>query len=782
MIEINSLEKLEYVKILQYAANYSQTENGKQLILSTVPLINSATIKKEGELVTQAKEILIKNVHPPIEYLPVLDEVIAKSKIEGAFLDSKRILEILRLAIISRNLFQYLKSNSEIAPDLFSLTQGLFVDKVFEHHIQNVINENGEVKENASSKLAEIRSEIRKKNDELIKAVNRLIKNYSEQDFVREDYLTLRDGRIVVPVKSEHKRHIKGFIHSESSTGQTVYIEPEETLELNNDIVSLSFAEKREIERILRELTKKIGSVSSELSLALQSISYIDSIFARAKYSIEVVGAFPELNSNQGLEIKDARHPILLKKVGKQNTVALNVKLTENKIILITGPNAGGKTVVLKTIGLLCLMVQSGFHIPASPDSNFHIYNNLLLDIGDQQSIEDDLSTFSSHLLNIKNILESSDQNSLVLLDEIGTGTDPTEGAALAAAVLLQLKDKRTTVFATTHHGDLKLIANDIEGFENAAMEFDHVNLKPTYNFKQGIPGSSYAFEIAHRIGFENDFINIAKVHLDSGKHKIEKFLIEIEAKSNLLESKLKSLEIENVRLEGLSNLYKQNIEKLDKEKKEILKKAKSEAEEYLLNINKQFEKVIKDLKESNADKETIKSSQQIIKELKEENEKLFEEEVDLDEENYDFAVGDYVSIKNTNTGGEIMEISGNKKNAMINTGNIKMKVKVNDLVRSKKIKKKVNGNKSVYHNYDIPKTKIDIRGKRPEEAEYRIVKFIDNAYVGNLEKVEILHGKGTGVLKETVIDILREHDKVKNFYFAPVEQGGEGVTIAELK
>ena len=248
---------------------------------------------------TQAKEILIKNDHPPIEYIPILDEVIAKSKIEGSFLDSKKILEILRLTVISRNIFQYLKNNFEIAPELYSLTQGLFVDKVFEHHIKKVINENGEVKENASSKLAEIRSEIRNKNDELIKAVNRLIKSYSEQDFVREDYLTLRDGRIVIPVKAEHKRHIKGFIHSESSTGQTVYIEPEETLDLNNDIISLSFAEKREIERILKELTKKIGNVSSELSLTLQTISYIDSIFARAKYSIEIIGSFPEIDNNK---------------------------------------------------------------------------------------------------------------------------------------------------------------------------------------------------------------------------------------------------------------------------------------------------------------------------------------------------------------------------------------------------------------------------------------------------------------------------------------------------
>ncbi len=686
------------------------------------------------------------------------------------------------MAVISRNLFQYLKNNFDIAPALFSLTQSLFVDKVFEHHIKNVINENGEVKENASSKLAEIRSEIRKKNDELIKAVNRLIKNYSEQDFIREDYLTLRDGRIVVPVKSEHKRHIKGFIHSESSTGQTVYIEPEETLELNNDLVSLSFAEKREIERILKEITKKIGSVSSELSLTLQTISYIDSIFARAKYSIEIMGSFPELNIMKGLEIKEARHPILLKKYGRQNTVPLNVKLTNNRIILITGPNAGGKTVVLKTIGLLSLMVQSGLHIPASPDSNFQVYNNLLLDIGDQQSIEDDLSTFSSHLLNIKNILDNSDRESLVLLDEIGTGTDPTEGAALASAILLQLKDKRTTAFATTHHGELKLIANDIDGFENAAMEFDHINLKPTYKFKQGIPGSSYAFEIAHRIGFEDNFINLAKAHLDSGKHKIEKFLIEIEAKSNLLESKLKTMEIENTRLQGLSNLYKQNIEKLDKEKKEILKKAKVEADNYLKNINKKFEQVIKDLKETNAAKESIRSSQNIIKELKEENKNLFNDDVELIDENYDFVVGDYAAIKNTNTSGEIIELSANKKNAVLKTGTIKMKVKLDVLIPAKKIKNKdIREDRSDY-SFESPQMRIDIRGEKPEEAEFEIVKFIDNAYITNLNRVEILHGKGTGALKKTVNDILKNHEKVKSYYFAPIEFGGEGVTIAELK
>ncbi len=782
MITDTSLEKLEFKKILQLIANYSQTENAKILILSLAPKSDLASVKKEGDLVTQAKEILIKNNFPPINYLPLLNEVIAKTKIEGAFLESKKILDILHLSITSRNLFQYLKNNSEMAPDLQALSYSLFVDKVFEHHIQNVINENGEVRETASRKLAEIKSEIRKKNEDLIKAVNRLIKNYKEQDFIREDYLTLRDGRIVIPVKSEHKRHIKGFIHSESSTGQTVYIEPEETLDLNNEIVSLSFAEKREIERILKEITKKIGSVSLELKQTLETISYIDSIFARAKYSIGIIGSFPEVNDKKGFEIKEGRHPILLKKYGKQKTIPLNVKLDENKIILITGPNAGGKTVVLKTVGLLVLMVQSGIHIPADPDSNFHIFTNLLLDIGDQQSIEDDLSTFSSHLLNIKNILETSDKNSLILLDEIGTGTDPTEGAALASAVLLKLKEKDSTVFATTHHGELKLIANDVEGFENAAMEFDHLNLKPTYYFKQGIPGSSYAFEIAHRIGFDIDFIQVAKNHLDSDKHKIENFLVDIETKSNLLESKLRTSEIENTRLQGLSNLYKQNIDKLDKEKKDILKNAKAEADLYLKNINRKFEKVIKDLKESNANRETIRSSQKIIKELKEENKSLFKEEAVLENSNFNFKVGDYVSIKNTNTFGEIIDISENKNNASIKSGKIKMKINLKDLLPANKKIEKETANNYNFYTVEAPKTRIDIRGEKPEEAEFEIIKFIDDAYTTSLARVEILHGKGTGALKKTVNDILKSHEKVKTFYFAPIEFGGEGVTIAELK
>ncbi len=781
MISISALEKLEFQKVLQYISKYCITENGKKNVSRLIPIDNISQAIAEGNLVTEAKEILIKNIQPPIEYITDLNETISQSNIEGALIESKKILEILHLAIISRNLGVYLKSNSEASPELSKLSNWLFTDKLFEHSIKKVINENGEVNDNASVKLSEIRNEIRSTNDELIRSVNRIIKSLKEKEIVREDYLTLRDGRIVIPVKAEHKRHIRGFIHSESSTGQTVYIEPEETLELNNEIVSLSFAEKREIERLLRELTKRIGEVSKELKTSLENISYIDTVFARAHYSIEVLGAFPQVDNNKQFQIIEARHPLLLKKYGKEKTVPLNVSVSNKKIILITGPNAGGKTVVLKSVGLLVLLVQTGIHIPCSPDSNFHFFKNVLLDIGDQQSIEDDLSTFSSHLSNINEILRTADKNSLVLLDEIGTGTDPAEGSALASATLIFLRNKNATVFATTHHGNLKLIANDLEGFENAAMEFDTENLKPTYLFKQGIPGSSYAFEVAKRIGLDEAFINLASEYLDPDKHKVEKILVEIETRSRSLEDKLKKNEIENIRLSGLSMLYKENIDKLNKDKKQILKEAKHEADIYLKDVNRQIERIVKELKETNAKQETIKSAQNLVKDLKEKNKKLFTDDIDLNVENYNFEVGNIVTIKNTQTLGEIIEFSQDKKKALLKAGTIKIQATLSDLIIAKSENKKVESFNAYGYSPEPANIRLDIRGERAEAAEFEVIKFVDNAYSSGLDRIEILHGKGTGALKKTVNEILKHHERVKKYYFAPIEFGGDGITIAEL-
>ena len=771
-------DKLEFVKVLNYISNYCITEAGKNKALSISPFTSLPEIIKEGKLITEAKDILIKLANPPIDYLPNLENTLSQSAIEGALLEAKKILEILKLAVVSRNLFQFLKTNTEKNSPLNELSHNLFVDKAFESYIQRIINENGEIKDNASPKLHDMRKEISSRKEDLIRSVNKIVKQLKEDNLVREDYVTLRDGRIVLPIKAEHKRHIRGFIHSESSTGQTVYIEPEETLELNNDIISLTFAEKREIERILKEVTKRIGEVNIELRKTLNAVTEIDTIFARAKYSIEIIGCFPTIDNSNPICIQNSRHPILLKKFGREITVPLTVNVAEQNVILITGPNAGGKTVVLKTIGLLHLMINSGIHIPCSPDSNFHYFKDILVDIGDEQSLEDDLSTFSSHLSNINHILESASSNSLILLDEIGTGTDPAEGSALAAGILIHLEEKKSLVFATTHHGNLKIIAHDMSGFENAAMEFDHKNLKPTYKFKQGIPGSSYAFEIAKRIGLDEDLMTTAQYYLDSNKQNIENFLVALEAKSQELEDQLRKAEVENIKLNELSNYYKENIDKLNKDKKEIIKKAKTEAENYLKDLNKRFEKIIKDLKESNANKDVIKSSKVIIKELKEKNESIFSEALDVADENEILTVGDYVQIKNTHTAGEIIEI--NKDKALLVSGGLKIQASLGDLSKTKK-ENKIQDN-YVKLSVANPAYRLDIRGEKPEEAEFEVIKFIDDAYVSGLTRVEILHGKGTGVLKKFVKEILKSHDKVKEFHFAPVDMGGDGITIAELK
>jgi len=779
MISEKTLLQLEFYKILKYISKYAHTEIGKGLIEKTAPLNQIEDAITEGNFVTEAKEILIKNDIPPINYLPDLFETLGKTKIEGSVITIEQINDIVKLAEISRNLHQFLKTKSNESKITSNFVKELFVDKVFEYQITKVFNSSGDINDNASSKLKEIRNNINDKSERLRKTVNAILKKLSNSLLVQEEYITQRDGRIVLPVKAEHKRHVKGFIHSESATGQTVYIEPEESLELNNEILSLHFAERREVEKILKNITSKIGEVSDELRRSLNAVGIIDSIFAKAKYSIEIMGSYPAVGKNNRLEIIKGKHPLLLKKLGIKNTVSLNLKMDDAEIILITGPNAGGKTVVLKTIGLLTALVLSGLHIPADPDSSFNFCDNILLDIGDQQSIEDDLSTFSSHLSNINSILKSASSNSLILLDEIGTGTDPTEGVALASALLIKLKNIGSTVFATTHHGDLKILANDFDGFQNASMKYDLQNLMPTYEYQQGIPGSSYAFEVAERIGITKDLIELAKENLDPDKTKIEEFLIDLENKSHLVKEKLNDSERENARLKGLTELYQSKVEKLEKEKKDIILETKLKAENFLEKINKQFELTVKNIREKNASRKVIKEEKQKIEEIKKENDYFVVEEPEIVSDQ-DLAIGDFVKIKDTTTIGEIIDIRG--QTVQLISGSIKLKAKLKNLIHVSKPKKNVSSSKYSVISNQLTSQRLDIRGRKPEEVEYEVLKFLDDAYTNNLAEVEILHGKGTGILKKTVHELLSKHQGVKNYKYAKIEFGGEGITVVELK
>lgn len=780
MISSKSIEKLEFKKILEHLSGYTFTELGKEEVLNIIPFGNSDDALKEGKLVSEAKDVLIRNDLPPFEYLSDITEAISRAKVEGAFLQTKDILEILKLAKLSRALFTFFKEK-DYAPNLVQLSHELFVDKMFEHYFTNVFTDNGEIRDSASSKLGEIRKEINDKGNQLRKLVNTILKKYSDAYLVQEEYITLREGRIVIPVKAEHKRHVKGFIHSESQTGQTVYIEPEETLELNNEILSLKFAEQREIEKILRNLTIKVAEYSYNLHDSLKIVTKLDLIFSKARYSIEIIGAYPTLDESKPFFIMDGRHPQLLMKYGRDKTIPLNLKMEGDNVVLITGPNAGGKTVVLKTIGLLSLMVASGIHIPAEPDSNFNFFEKILIDMGDEQSIENDLSTFSSHLSNINTILNEADDKTLILLDEIGTGTDPVEGAALAIAVLIELQKRNSKIFATTHHGSVKIAANDLPGFQNSSMEFDKDNLEPTYKFTQGLPGSSYAFEIAERIGFTKSFIQLANEYLDSDKTKIEQFLIDLEEKSQKYKSKLDDIERENVRLKGLANLYQEKISKLEEQKSKILTKAQEEAETYVHDVNKKIENAIRKIRESNAAKDVVREERKQIEDLKKTQSKLRQKK-EVESVSKEVELNGYAKVKGTETTGIVKEINKEKNRALLEVGSLKIQVKYSELIPSKR--KEVQEKSYIKPQYQsfLESNRLDIRGEKPEEAEFKIIKFIDDAFAANMNSVEILHGKGTGALKNTVHEILKKHELVTNFYFAKIELGGEGITIVELK
>ncbi len=771
------LEILEYFKVLEYVAKYSYTEIGKELILTSLPLKNSKLATSIGLKVSEAKEILIQNDIPPLEFIPNIHSQLSQSQIEGSVLTIKNIRDTENLLIVSRKIKNFLSTKCEGTRLASENINKLYVDKGLENEIDLIFTSTGDIKDSASSDLKRIRSNINEKGEILRKTVNRILKQLSKSLLVQDEYTTMRDGRVVLPIKAEHKRQVKGFIHSESSTGQTIYIEPEESLELNNDLLSLRFAETREIEKILKQITKRIGNASYELKNTLNVLAEVDTYFAKAQYSIEIIGAFPKFSDN--LKIIDGYHPTLLKKLSRKNTIPLSLEISDEKVVVITGPNAGGKTVVLKSIGLLSLLAMSGFHVPVHPDSTFRFFSNVLIDIGDKQSIEDDLSTFSSHLANIKNIIEVMDKDSLILLDELGTGTDPTEGAALATAILKLFRDKGVTVFATTHHGDLKVLANSEAGLENASMEFDLDELKPTYKFKQGLPGSSYAFEVANRIGINADIITEAKANIKNESNKIEEFLIDLENKNRKIQNQLNKYEIENTRLKGLANLYQTKLSKLEKDKSVIISDAKAKASELLDNVNREVEQTIKSIKEGNADKVVIKKAKEKINSLKKKSKPSRQKETSAKIENP--KVGDFVRIIDTTTTGEIISID--KKVVQIVSGNIKVKAKINRLELAKRSKNRVANNSYYHHKVaDVLSPRLDIRGNKPEEIEFEVVKFIDNAYSNNLNQIEIVHGKGTGVLKQMVHEILKQHSGVKDYEFANIEFGGEGVTIINLK
>lgn len=776
---IEALRKLEFNKVIDRISKLAFSESGKQSALRLTPQIDRAIIELELRKVSEAKELLLGADVIPLNGFKNITAALKKTAVENQALTIVELLEIASTIRVSRSLKVFLAKRVSQYPSLGMYHQQLFADKLVEHHIDEALDEGGFVKDTASRELREVRRSMVLANDALRKRLESILRKVAQQEFLQDEIVTTRDGRFVIPIKSEYKHSVPGFIHSTSSSGATVFIEPAESLELNNALRELQLREQREIYRILADLTKQVSAIREPLVLSFSALTEIDVIVARGKYSIEICGNPPLISLEPYIKLSNARHPILLQHLKRTEVVPLSIELGRGtQTLIITGPNAGGKTVTMKTVGLLALCAQAGIHIPADSESELFPFQNYFVDIGDDQSIENDLSTFSSHLNSLHMILEEADASSLVLIDEIGAGTDPSEGGALAAIALQDLTDRRAITIATTHHGMLKVFAHETTGMDNASMEFDQESLLPTYRFRSGIPGSSYAFELAERLGISQSILNRARIQMGDEKTKLESLLQDLERQIQEYKGQLRQTAKEKVHLESMVLSYEQKTTKLKRELGTIRKKAIEEAKEIVQQAHIKVEHSVKEIRESGAQREIVHSSRQALKKLGEDLEKFTLEEQTTPQSDESIEKGDIVRIRDGRENGEVQEIQG--KDAIVLCGNARLRIALTDLHREQKQSKQyILSSPPV----TVPEaaTEIDLRGLFGDDAIAQVQAFLDNAYAAGLHRVDIIHGKGTGALRKRISEFVKIYPHMKAFRLGEWNEGGTGVTVVEL-
>ena len=776
---IEALRKLEFNKVIDRISKLAFSESGKQSALRLTPQIDRAIIELELRKVSEAKELLLGADVIPLNGFKNITAALKKTAVENQTLTIVELLEIAATIRVSRSLKGFLAKRVSQYPSLGMYHQHLFADKIVEHHIDEALDEVGFVKDTASRELHEVRRSMVLANDALRRRLESILRKVAQQEFLQDEIVTTRDGRFVIPIKSEYKHSVPGFIHSTSSSGATVFIEPAESLELNNALRELQLCEQREIHRILADLTKQVSAIREPLALSFSVLTEIDVIVARGKYSIEICGNPPLISLEPFIKLSNARHPILLQHLKRTEVVPLTIELGRGtQTLIITGPNAGGKTVTMKTVGLLALCAQAGIHIPADSESELFPFQNYFVDIGDDQSIENDLSTFSSHLNSLHMILDEADASSLVLIDEIGAGTDPSEGGALAAIALQDLTARRAITIATTHHGMLKVFAHETSGMDNASMEFDQESLLPTYRFRSGIPGSSYAFELAERLGISQSILNRARIQMGDEKTKLESLLQDLEWQIQEYKGKLHQTAKEKEHLESMVLSYEQKTTKLKRELGTIRKKAIEEAKEIVQQAHIKVEHSVKEIRESGAQREIVHSSRQVLKKLGEDLEKFTLEEQTTPQSAESIEKGDIVRIRDGRESGEVQEIQG--KDAIVLCGNARLHIALTDLHREQKQSKQYVQSSSPI---TVPEaaTEIDLRGLFGDDAISQVQAFLDNAYAAGLHRVDIIHGKGTGALRKKISEFVKIYPHVKAFRLGEWNEGGTGVTVVEL-
>ena len=786
-----TLRILEFNKIKDKVEKYAITSSGKEMVHSLKPCKSIYEVEKKLEETNEALELLITKGAPPFEGLYDTREAIERAG-KGGVLTPEQLLKIGGMLRVSRRFKEYMnRKDDEIAyKNLEDLAYILTPVKSLENDIETAIISEEEISDKASATLYNIRRSLKEKNSSVREKINSIVRSNSK--YLQDAIYTMRGERYVLPVKAEYKGAVQGLVHDQSSTGATLFIEPLSLVNLNNEIKELMLKEKAEIERILTALSAKVTEHINECVNNSKILTELDFIFAKGALALDMNASRPVFNTEGRIRIREGRHPLL----DRKKVVPISLTLGDTfDLLVITGPNTGGKTVSLKTVGLFTLMGQAGLHIPALDRSELAVFNQVYADIGDEQSIEQSLSTFSSHMTNVVSFLNHVDENSLVLFDELGAGTDPTEGAALAIAILSHLHNRGIRTMATTHYSELKVFALSTPGVENACCEFDVETLSPTYHLLIGIPGKSNAFAISEKLGLPDYIIQDAKTHLTEEDESFEDLLTDLEQSRKTIEKEREEVASYRREMERLKSELKNQQEKLDTQRDRIIREANARATDIVQEAKDFADETMKNFrkfgKASISASEMEKERERIRKQLsKTENKNRLEKKKPSKAyKASDFHLGDSVKVLSMNLTGTVNSLPDAKGNLFVQMGILRSQVNISDLepieepltVTAKQMRRTSSGKMKMGKSMHVS-PEINLLGKTVDEAVAELDKYLDDAYIAHLSPVRIVHGKGTGALRNGIHQYLRRQKHIKSFRLGAFGEGDAGVTIVEFK
>ena len=782
----NATEKLGFSEIKQLIQTYCISPMGQQMVEKIQLLTNFDHIHKFLSQTKEFKTILINDSPLSISNFFDIKSLASRLKIEGTYLSEDEFFQVYLSLNTVFSVIHYFSQREGLYPNLEALFEHLPIEKSIIQKIEAVIDPKGKIKANASKELLDIVAGLSKAEQEARKKIDQIFKSAQNSGWTADGNLTIRDGRLCIPMLAENKRKIKGFVHDESASGQTVYLEPEEVFQLNNTIRDLEFDKRREIIRILIALADQLRPYVPLLLSYHGLLTKLDFVRAKALFAIDIEAEMPVLSRNPEINLINARHPLLMLnfKKEKQTVVPLNIRIEEQqRIVVVSGPNAGGKSVCMKTVGLLQVMAQAGLLIPVDERSTVGVFKQVFADIGDDQSIESDLSTYSAHLTKMRYFVENANSKTLIVIDEFGTGTDPQFGGPIAEAVLETLNQKYVKGVVTTHYSNLKVFANATPGLENASMLFNNLEMQPLFILEMGKPGSSYAFEIAQKIGLPQLILQSARGKIGEHQKRVDTLLVDLERDKKQLmdirvsvekrERQVKLLLEENEKLK----LY------LEENKRSILKDAKLEAQNIIKNANKLIENTIAEIRESAADKQKTQVLRQNLQTELKKNE-VKEKPVKAIVEEQLLKAGDWVKLIDSETMGQVIDVA--KDNVILAMGDLRSVVK---LKRVQKISNKAVPKEIRRSSYSSDLTEgiaqfspeLDLRGKRGDEALYEVERYLDKALMMGLSSLKIIHGKGDGILRKMIREYLRKFPHVDRLEDEHADRGGDGITYVYL-